>query len=111
MPRKKASLSSLEKLQAELSAKIKAAKDKIAAEAREIERHKAELIGAVILRKIAANDGSPMAGIVLDELEKTLTKNSDRALFGFAPRTPQSKPAAKPKGKKSTVTDGAEKEG
>ena len=106
MPRKKAAatLSSLEKLQAELSAKIKAAKDKVAAEAKEAERHKAELIGAVILRKIAAGDGSGVAGIVLDELEKTLTKTSDRALFGFAAI---SKPAAKPKGKKLAATDAA----
>ena len=104
MPRKKAeaTLSSLEKLQAELGAKIKAAKDKIAAEAKAVERHKAELIGAVILRKLAAGDGSVVAGMVLDELERTLTKTSDRALFGFAPIA---KPAAK-KDENLPVTDG-----
>ena len=96
MPRKKAAatLSNLEKMQAELAAKIKATKDRIAAEAKAVERHKAQLVGAVILRKMAAGDGSHLAGIVLDELEKTLTKTSDRYRARFAPIT---KPSAKPK--------------
>jgi hypothetical protein len=104
MPRKAADkLSSLEKLQAELGAKIKAAKDKIAAEAKETDRRKAELLGAVVLKKLAENDGSAVAGIILEELEKTLTKTSDRALFGFAPLKSQTKP----KGKDSAALDGA----
>ena len=87
-------LTALEKQQAELAKKIKAQRDKITAEAKAAECHKAEIVGAVVLKKTgSADDGSMLGGLVRDELEKSLTKNTERVLFGLTPLAKEPKPA------------------
>ena len=80
-------LATLQKQQAELTAKLKEAKAKADAETKETQRRKHELAGGIILK--ACEDGSlgDFGNEVTRLLLYGLTKTADRALFGFKPLT------------------------
>ena len=74
---------SLRKKQAALLAQLREAQVKAKDEAREKQRRKNELAGAVILKAIDALPSGQIAGIVQRLLDSGLKAASDRALFGL----------------------------
>ena len=77
---------SLRKKQAALLTQLREAQVKAKDEAREKQRRKNELAGAVILKAIVALPSGQIAGIVQRLLDSGLKAASDRALFGLPPR-------------------------
>jgi hypothetical protein len=92
MPKQKPSdqIASLRKKQAELLAQLKEAETKARLEAKEIQRRKNELAGAVAIKELEANPSGAFAGGLRDLLLAGLTKAADRALFDLPalPKTP-----------------------
>ena len=78
-------LATLQKQRDDLDAKLKEAKAKADAEARETQRRKNELAGAVALKELAANPSGAFGAALLGLLNTGLTRAADRALFDLAP--------------------------
>ncbi len=89
-----AQLETLLKQQADLEKKLKEAKAKADAEAKETQRHKSELVGALVLKEMDRLPNGPLTTLVGDLLAAGITKASDRAHFGLAPLPKEAKPAA-----------------
>jgi len=85
MPKQKPSdqVATLRRQQAELMAKLKEAENKAKAEAKDIQRRKNELAGAVALKELDANPSGAFAGGLRDLLHAGLAKAAERALFGL----------------------------
>ncbi len=87
-------LATLLKQQADLTAKLKEAKTKADMEAKETQRHKAELAGALALKELSGNPSGAFASALHDLLHTGITKASDRALFELPPLPKTTKAAA-----------------
>lgn len=92
----------LKKQQQELARKLKEAESKAREEAKEIQRRKNELAGAVALKELEANPSGAFADALLGMLKHQLTRAVDRELFNLPalpkePKaTPEPEPAIKP---------------
>ena len=80
------------KQQADLMGKLKEAKTKADAEAKELQRRKNECAGALALKELDRNPSSAFASALLDLLQTGITKASDRALFDLAALPKKTKP-------------------
>jgi hypothetical protein len=89
-------VATLQKQQAELAKKLKEAQTKARNEAKETERQKNELAGAVALRELQANPSGAFADALLGMLKHHLTRAADRELFGLPPLPKGHKPAPQP---------------
>lgn len=78
-------VATLLKQQAELDAKLKEAKAKANAEAKETQRRKHELAGALVLTELEQLPSGSLAANLRELLNTGITKAADRALFGLAP--------------------------
>jgi hypothetical protein len=86
-------IETLKKQQAELAKKLKEAQTKARSEAKEFQRHKNELAGAVALKELEANPSGAFALALLGLLAKDLTRAGDRAVFDLTPLTKETKSA------------------
>ena len=96
MPRQKPTteLATLKKHQAALEAKLRAAQTKVKAEAKEKERLKHELVGAVALKEVVDNPSSPFALTLLLLMNAGITSAAVRVELGLAPLPKRAKVAA-----------------
>ncbi len=87
MPRVKSSeqIETLERQQKELFAKLREAKAKAAAEAKELQRRKNEIAGALVLKEIEQLPSGSLATNIRELLHTGITKAADRALFELPP--------------------------
>jgi hypothetical protein len=86
-------IETLKKQQAELAKKLKEAQTKARNEAKESQRHKNEVAGAVALKELEANPSGAFALSLLALLAKNLTRATDRAAFDLPPLTKETKSA------------------
>lgn len=95
MSRQKSSdhIETLKKQQAELAKKLKEAQTKARNEAKQSQKHKNELAGAVALKELEANPSGAFALSLLALLAKDLTRAGDRAAFDLAPLTKETNSA------------------
>jgi len=77
-------IATLQKQQAELVEKLKAAKIKAAAQEREAQRRRHELVGAVVMAEYNANPTGAFAVTMKELLHTGITKAADRADFGLS---------------------------
>ena len=89
-------IETLKKQQAELAKKLKEAQTKARNEAKEFQRHKNELAGAVALKELEANRSGAFAISLLALLAKDLTRAGDRAAFDLPPLPKETKSEAAP---------------
>ncbi len=89
-------IETLKKQQAELAKKLKEAQTKARNEAKESQRHKNELAGAVALKELEANPFGAFALSLLALLAKDLTRAGDRAAFDLTPLPKETKSEAAP---------------
>ena len=75
----------LKKQQQELARKLKEAESKAREEAKEIQRRKSELAGAIALNELEANPSGVFADALLGMLKHHLTRAADRAMFSISP--------------------------
>ena len=96
MPKQKPTtqLATLEKHRADLSAKLREAKSKVKAEAKQNERLKNEHVGAVALKEFAANPSGAFAATLRNLMGAGVTNATARAELGLSPLPKQ---ARKPK--------------
>ena len=87
MPKQKpkTQLATLEKHRADLTAKLRSAKSKVKAEAKQTERLKNELVGAVALKEFAANPSGAFAAMLRNLIGAGVTNATVRAELGLAP--------------------------
>jgi hypothetical protein len=89
----------IKKQQAELLKKLKEAQGKAKNEAKEGQRRKNELAGAVALKELQTNPSGAFADALLGLLKHHLTRTADRAIFDLPPlakQPKQAKPATEP---------------
>jgi threonine synthase len=89
-------IETLKKQQAELAKKLKEAQTKARNDAKEFQRHKNELAGAVALKELEANPSGAFADALLGMLKHRLTRAADRELFGLPALPNEPKPAPEP---------------
>lgn len=96
MPRQKPTteLATLKKHQAALEAKLRAAQTKVKAEAKERERLKHELVGAVALKELAGNPSGTFAATLRNLMGASVTNATIRGELGLAPLPKRAKVAA-----------------
>src|ERR1700729_2268614 len=85
MPKQKPSdqVATLRRQQAELMAKLREAETRAREEAKEIQRRKNELAGAVALKELDANPSGAFAVALRDLLQAGITRTAERSLFGL----------------------------
>ena len=88
----------LKKQQQELAKKLKEAESKAREEAKEIQRRKNELAGAIALKELEANPSGAFADALLGMLKHQLTRAADRAMFNLPalPKEPKAAPEPEP---------------
>jgi hypothetical protein len=86
----------IKKQQAELLKKLKEAQAKAKHEAKEGQRRKHELAGAVALKELETNPTGAFADALLGLLKHHLTRAADRAIFDLPPLAKQPKPTPQP---------------
>ena len=89
-------VATLKKMQADLAKKLKEAETKARNEAKEGQRRKNELAGAVALKELEANPSGVFADALLGLFKHHLTRAADRELFGLPPLPKDHKPAPQP---------------
>ena len=98
----------LKKQQQELARKLKEAESKAREEAKEIQRRKNELAGAVALKELETNPSGVFADALLGMLKHHLTRAADRAMFNLPalPKEPKATPEPDPAIKPFLMADG-----
>ena len=87
-------VATLEKQRKELEAKLREAKAKADAEAKETRRRKAELVGLIALKEFEGNPSGAFAVALRDLLQAGVLRAADRAEFGLDPLPRAAKAAA-----------------